>query len=116
MKLDHIYHYVPMELAPEQVRRLFSGESSPLSKRAVPLPSAAERRESQGACLYGCQNGHSWLLFLIRESLRFQGGDPAHWLPVEEADRYCVDCVDVSDEQALGRKISATRHWTIRSR
>lgn len=81
-----------------------------MSKRMVRYPSDAERRGTQGACLYACQRGHVWAVYLIR-----QGGG---FVPRDASDVFCEEgrCADsgATDEEAQGIRVSAIRWWVMR--
>jgi hypothetical protein len=107
--------YAPVvALERDYVRALVARLRSPgasksrMSKRAVEQPTAEERRFSQGAAIYGCAEGHAWLVYLRRQGDQF--------LPVDPGHLYCIEdpCVDRDDEAARGEKISGIRWWVGR--
>jgi hypothetical protein len=106
-----------MEMTREYGRSLYARAVPPRSRRAVPQPTDAERVGTQGACLYACARGHVWAAFVVRVvnedgTRRDRDGFALR----DPADAFCEEdpCSEGSDDDALGRKVSAVRHWTMR--
>lgn len=95
-----------MDLPASAGRKMY--EQRGASKSVVPTPSPLERVGTDGACLYACQRGHVWMVFMVRSADGFE--------PRDGGDRYCekMPCVDKSDADALGRKVTPTRYWRRR--
>jgi hypothetical protein len=73
------------------------------------MPTAEEQRFSQGAAIYGCAQGHAWIVYLLRT---FDNG----FAPVDPGHLYCTNdpCSELDDAVALGEKLSGIRFWTLR--
>jgi hypothetical protein len=109
--------HVLMQMTRERGRKLYAQAkekgTAPLNKSAVPQPLDEDRSLASGACLYACQEGHVWVVFLKRAL-----DDQTRWLPCDPSQVYCVEepCADeeTDDDDALGVKVSGTRHWKMR--